>query len=417
MRFVLLSDRECRGGANVAAGRLAAGLVARGHEVHWVSPRPDDGRHPWHSVPFELSLLTRAAHGLCQRSSSALASRLRGSMVRRSLRAVLEDLAPDVVNLHNVHGARWSVDVLGAVPASALPVWTLHDMWTLTGRCAYAFDCRQYTTACTATCPTPSEYPALAASQIPAAYAERRSVLQTRPDAIAVAPSRWLAREAVGGMWQRHRVAHIPNGVPSGEYFPEPQAAAREALGLGPNHRVAVVVAERLGERRKGWPLLQAALERIKDPALHLLLVGDVVAECNVPAPHRVRLLGRVAQAEGLRQVFCAADLLVHPAPVDNLPNVVLEAMACGVPTVAFPVGGLPDMVRPGISGWLAKSLSAEALAVALVEAFSSEPGRQLEVTCREMAVREYTPDLQARRYEALVAGASGDLLSPEAVA
>jgi len=432
MRIVLLSDVENRGGAGIAAGRLAAGLVARGHDVHWVAARPDGGRHTWCSVPFRLSRLARVVDGICQRSGTPLASRLRGSIIRRSLRVALEELAPDVVNVHNVHGARWSADILDAVPAGALPVWTLHDMWTLTGRCAYAFDCRQYLAACTATCPTPTEYPALAPARIAAAHEERRQVLQRRPDAIAVAPSRWLAREAIGGLWHRHRVVHIPNGVPPDEYFPVPQVAARDSLRLGRTNRVVVVVAERPGERRKGWPLLHAALARFNEPALHLLLVGDGVIDGTVPAPHSATVLGRVGGAETLRLVMSAADVLVHPAPVDNLPNVVLEAMACGVPTVAFPVGGLPDMVRPGVSGWLAQSLSAEGLAAALVEAFSmtsgtntatnpgTNPGRNpgrnpltdLGVTCRDLVMREYTPDLQARRYEALVAGGSDDLVS-----
>jgi len=418
MRIVLLSDVENRGGAGIAAGRLAAGLAARGHDVRWVAARPDSGEHTWHSAPFQLSPLLRVVDGICQRNGTRPASLLRGLIVRRSLRTLLEDLAPDVVNLHNVHGARWSVDIFDAVPARSLPIWTLHDMWTLTGRCAYAFGCRQYLTACSATCPTPSEYPVLAPERIATAHAERRRVLQRRPDAIAVAPSRWLAREAMGGLWHRHRVAHIPNGVPPDEYFPVPRDAARESLRLGRHDRVAVVVAERLGERRKGWALLQAALARFSDPALHLLLVGDGVVDGTLPAPHSAAVLGRVNDAETLRRIMSAADVLVHPAPVDNLPNVVLEAMACGVPTVAFPVGGLLDMVRPGISGWLAPTLSAEGLAAVLLEAFSTMPGKNphtdLKDSCRELVMREYTPELQARRYESLMAGGSDDLFSPE---
>lgn len=416
MRYVLVSDAEHRGGAGIAAGRLASALAARGHEVHWVSARPDGRAHAWRSVPFRPSGPRRVLNRLAQRGPAAVRWRLHEALVTRPLGQVLDALAPDVVNIHNVHGARWQVGVADAVPPLVRLLWTLHDMWTFTGRCAYAYDCRQFLDGCTATCPTPDEYPTLDPSRIAAAWAARAGVLRQRPAATAVAPSRWMAREARAGLWRDHAVVHIPNGVPADTYFPLPRHVGREALGLDRRDRVVVVMAERLGERRKGWAYLHAALARLKAPALRVLLVGEGASQVDVPPPHRALALGQVDDVARQREILSAAEVLVHPAPVDNLPNVVLEAMACGLPTVAFAVGGLPDMVQTGVNGWLAPVVSPEALSDTLATALDAVGGAEasrISAACREIATTAYDPDVQAGRYESLVRDGVVDRVDP----
>lgn len=410
MRYVLLSDVDHGGGAAIAAARLASALVARGHDVHWVTARGDGHAHEWHSVPFRPAGLLRVVHGIARRGSTTLRHRLQALLVDRPLRRMLEALAPDVVNIHNVHGAGWQPSVLDAVPAGALAIWTLHDMWSMTGRCAYAYDCRQFLDGCSSTCPTPEEYPALDPRRIAASWALRAERLARLPKAVAISPSRWLAREAKAGLWRHHKVAHIPNGVPADVYFPMSKAAARQALGLGAHERVVAVMAEKLEERRKGWTYFRDALAQVREP-LHVLLIGAGGAQIRIPAPHVGMAVGRVEDPAALRALLNAAECLVHPAPVDNLPNGVLEALACGLPTVAFAVGGLPDMVRPGVSGWLSRDLTATGLAAALAGALASLQETDMVRHCRELATSEYGLDLQARRYEQLASGSDDDLV------
>jgi glycosyltransferase involved in cell wall biosynthesis len=74
-----------------------------------------------------------------------------------------------------------------------------------------------------------------------------------------------------------------------------------------------------------------------------------------------------------------------------------MEAISCGTPVLAFPVGGLPDLVRPGLTGWLADEPTSAALTVALNDAIRES--RSIGKSCREIAEREYPMDLQAERY------------------
>src|SRR5262249_14187929 len=119
--------------------------------------------------------------------------------------------------------------------------------------------------------------------------------------------------------------------------------------------------------------------------------------------PERIRALA-----------YNAADLLVHPAPVDNLPNVVLEALACGTPVLGFRIGGVPEMVRPGQTGWLAQEVSAAALARGLDAALQDlAQGVDLRPSCRAVAEAEFDDAVQAQRYLQLFRSLLGPGSSP----
>ena len=321
--------------------------------------------------------------------------------VRATVVRALDEFRPDVVNIHNIHGAAaegWGAGAAVAAAARVPTVWTLHDMWSFTGRCAYSYDCRKFLTGCDASCPTPHEYPSLEPHRIRAAWLEKQAAISSVSLA-AVCPSRWLAREAAAGLWSGRRVEVIPYGLPLEVYRPVERGLARQALDIPVDAPVLLCAAQDLRERRKGGGLLMDALRQLRRRPLTLVTLGAGRLELDAPGLRTVPL-GYVDHERTKVLAYSAADLLVHPAPVDNLPNVVMEAMACGTPAVGFPVGGVPDMVRPGITGWLATAVTPQALAVALDAALADlADGRNLRDSCRSVAEAEYSDSLQARRY------------------
>jgi glycosyltransferase involved in cell wall biosynthesis len=97
------------------------------------------------------------------------------------------------------------------------------------------------------------------------------------------------------------------------------------------------------------------------------------------------------------------------PSLQDNLPNTVLESMACGTPVVGFAVGGVPDMVRHEITGMLAPPGNIDALRSAMAALLLDGPRRtEMSRNCRHTAVEEYSIELQARRYGDLYASLVG---------
>lgn len=406
MHIVMLSDNETKGGAAVAASRLAEGLCTLGHRVTRLVDRPNGYNHVWNLRSLAPSdrhfqLLNIIQRGVGVRFRSRFAAL--GAWHR--LKGALAHLRPDVINVHNLHlamGSGWSVELLRTCCRYAPTVWTLHDMWSFTGRCAYSYGCHMFIKGCNDSCPTPTEYRRLSPELIAGEWRQRHRLLREYPDLVAVCPSRWLAHNALAGVWAGHRVEVIPYGLPLNTYQPIDRGVARVALDIATKGPVLLTVAHTLTERRKGGEILSEAIQHTSSRPLILITLGHGRLDMRSNTIH-VQSLGYIDHERTKVLAYSAADVLVHPAPVDNLPNTVMEAIACGTPVVAFAAGGTPDIIRPGQTGWLADNISPVALARTIDQAIAGlNQGLDLQASCRAVAEAEYSINLQAQRYSEL---------------
>jgi glycosyltransferase involved in cell wall biosynthesis len=159
-----------------------------------------------------------------------------------------------------------------------------------------------------------------------------------------------------------------------------------------------LTVATDVEDRRKGGDLLMDALQSVSYRPLKLVTLGRGNLQTQA-AGICVSSLGFVDHERTKALAYSAADMLVHPAPVDNLPNVVMEAIACGTPVVCFPVGGVPEMVRPGSTGWVAEGVTADSLARVIDKALTEISTRDWRSSCRAVAEADYGIELQTDRY------------------
>ncbi len=406
MRIAILSDLEARGGAALAASRLATGLIQAGQTVTRLVAQPSEHKHEW---PREVLTPGNPFRNQIIRKFLPAQSRTRWDekTARQLLDQTLSRLKPDVINVHNLHWAAWlgwNPQLLEICVAHAPTVWTLHDMWSFTGRCANNDQCQKFPTGCDAACPTPGEYPPLAPELIAGAWAKRQQLFQSHPQLAAITPSQWMAEEAQRGLWKNHRVEVIANGLPLSVFTPIDRTVARQALGITGEGPVLLMAAQTIGEKRKGGQILVDALKKLSLRPLTLLTLGSGQLSLNEPGIFN-QPLGHIDHERSLALAYSAADLFVHPSTGDNLPNVIAEALACGTPVAAFPIGGVPEMVLPGTTGWLAKAVSAEALADVLNRALEElRQGTDLRASCRATAESLYSLPLQVQRYESIFA-------------
>ncbi|WP_017296821.1 glycosyltransferase [Nodosilinea nodulosa] len=312
--------------------------------------------------------------------------------------------AADILNLHVIHSDYFNYLALPALTTTRPAVFTLHDMWAFTGHCAYSYDCSRWQSGC-GSCPYPESYPSIQRDRTRLEWRLKRWVYGRTNLAIA-APSRWLVDQAQKSILNGHDILHIPNGLDVQTYAPIDKTLARQALGLPLDQLIVMSCAESLRDRRKGMDLLVNSLNQL--PAslranTMLLLMGNgseaVEAVVQVPTVS----LGFVTSDRMKALAYSAADVFLFPTRADNLPIVLQESMACGTPMVSFDVGGVPDLVRPGITGLLAPAEQADEFVAQVVSMLSNEGMRQqFAVNCREIAVKDYAIEHQAKRYKAL---------------
>lgn len=311
----------------------------------------------------------------------------------------------DVVQLYVTHGGYFSHTALALLTRRKPVVWRLSDMWAMTGHCAYSFDCERWKTGC-GSCPLLSDEPALRVDWTAFLWRVKRWVYE-RSRLTLVAPSRWIAGlVAQSPLLQRFPVHLIPNGLDTDVFRPVPKAAAREVLGLDPSERVVLFSALDTAAPRKGGEFLRKALEILHAQDMQgcrLLVVGDGAESWRNVVRFPLTPMPVVRDDRMLAAIYSAADLFVLPTLAENLPNGILESMACGTPVVAFDVGGVGEAVRPMETGYLAQYMNADDLARGIGRLLEDEGVRQrLGRRCREVAEQEYSMDLQARRFQEL---------------
>jgi len=303
----------------------------------------------------------------------------------------------DIVQLYNTHGGYFSHTALPFLSRRKPIVWRLSDMWPMTGHCVYSYGCERWKTGC-GSCPIVHEYPALRQDRTALLWRIKQRVYQASNLTI-VAPSQWMAglvKESP--LLGRFPVHVIPNGLDPEVFRPIPKQAAREVLGLHPERKVVLFGAHFASERRKGGALLLEALARLHQD-IELLVIGRGATQFESSA-FPVRCLGPIHDDQLLAAVYSAADVFVLPTLADNLPNTVLESMACGTPVVSFEVGGVPELVRHMETGYVARYGDPADLAEGLQRLLGSQELRAtLGSRCRQVVEQNYRLDLQARRF------------------
>ncbi len=410
MRVVHIDTFDCVGGAARAAYRLHDGLRRIGHDSRmFVSVKTSQDASVKCYVPSRR-LHARILRTLRRLRIARATERYRRTAPNglplfsddRSMYAMdpWQQLPEgDVIHLHWIAGFVDYRAFFASVPEEMPLVWTLHDMLPLTGGCHYDRSCGKFSAKCGA-CPQLGSH---SESDLTRQIWKRkqRSLASLEPSRLhIVAPSRWLGEQVKqSSLLSRFPRSIIPNGLDTEVFAPRNRRVAREVLGLPPEATVALFMADGVQDSRKGFYLLRDALAGIQPrPMLFLLSVGSGTPLEIQGFPHVH--LRQVDSDRFLSFVYSAADVFVAPSLQDNLPNTILESIACGTPVVGFDVGGIPDAVRPSITGLLAPAKDSHALGRAILELLDDDAKRgEMAENCREIAVQEYDLKIQAARY------------------
>ena len=309
----------------------------------------------------------------------------------------------DVINLHWVARFVDQSRVYKLAARANRLVWTLHDMLPFTGGCHYDEGCDRFSNEC-GYCPQLGSQKKrdLSATLL----ARRDNAFQRIPDGALhfVSPSRWLADALQSSrVARRFDVTVIPNSIELDVFCPSDRATARDELGLARDGPIVLFIAEAINNRRKGMGVLVEALNTLATQGSHVALVSVGHASFPVPARLTYKHFPHTSDDRFLAKIYSACDAVVIPSIQDNLPNTMLEAMACGTSVIGSSVGGIPDFVRDRETGYLFPPGDVVALTNAirsvvqdrtLAKAFGARASELVRVEC--------SPQQQASRYLAL---------------
>lgn len=302
--------------------------------------------------------------------------------------------AAHVVQLYNLHGNYFSPRVLPRISRQKRLVWRLSDMWPMTGHCAHSGPCDQWQTGCRR-CPHLDAYPRLKWDTASVLWNWKRR-LYRRCDIHFVAPSRWIERRARASLLLApFPISIIRNGVDCGVFKPMARGPCRATLGIQPGGQGVLFLAQNLRDSHKGATLFLEAMQRLCQSSngdFFVMLVGAGAAPFPAQLPCPVWRHGQIHDDHLLALVYNAADLIVHSAPVENLPNSLLEAMACGRPAVAFDVGGVAELVDHRQNGFLAPAADTDQLAAGVRWVLADGARWQcLSRRCRQRVLCDYS--------------------------
>lgn len=373
MNVLIISTHDQQGGAAIAAYRLLEALNKNGATAHMLtidkqSDNPDVSEIGNRFINKGRFMAERGViyiqNGFSKKNLFDVSLANTGVYITNHPKFK----KADVIHLHWINQGMLSIREIGQIVASGKKiVWTMHDMWPFTGICHHAAGCNHFEKGC-GMCPylnKPSKY------DISYTTFMLKQAAYSQGSIHFVSCSHWLKQLAVKSkLTAQHKVSAIANPINTELYKPKDKTALRKAMNLPTDKKIILFAAAKVSDPRKGIDYLVKASNIIAQQQnnnnyLFLIAGGhseEIIAQLALPA----KSVGYVASAD-MPDVYNVADVFVTPSLQENLPNTLMESMACGTPCVGFNIGGIPEMIDHKQNGYVANYKDAQDLANGLL--------------------------------------------------
>ncbi len=392
-----------------STGRIAAGVARiaadRGHEVWFAYGR---GKHPSDLKGYKIgNRLDFYCHVLLNfiKGKSGFGSK---TVTKRFLRW-LDEIKPDILHLHNLHGFYIHVGMLfDYIKENDIKVvWTLHDCWPFTGQCAH-FDyicCDKWISECHE-CPIyRSEYPySIFCDNSKENYKNKKEAFTGVKDLMIVTPSMWLSELVKRSFLAGYKVQVINNGIDL-DRFTKKTADNRDLLELRTKYSISadktiILGVANIWTKRKGLDDFCKLATVISEDYL-IVLVGvreNQKIKLELKYKGKILCIGHTNSIEELACWYRLADVFVNPTLEDNFPTTNIEALACGTSVVTYNTGGSPE-IADYTCGRVVKKGDVTSLADAIVDVINNPIAPD---SCRKRA-QEYDKSDKLLQYVKLM--------------
>ncbi|NJM15198.1 MAG: glycosyltransferase [Bacteroidales bacterium] len=382
MRIYTINIRDLYGGAGKAANRIHQGLLAHGVNARMlVRDKQSDDNTVDLTVSGKLRRALSEIHPIIDRWPLRKYKNRKDVIFSTSLSSdnfvgKINAFKPDVVHMHWLNRGFFNIGYLKKIKAPV--VISLHDMWTFTGGCHYNEECSRFTIGC-------GQCPLLGSNTVndisSKQFKRKQHIYSNLQNFTVVGLSRWMAQKAAESPLTRNaQVVNLPNGIDTSLYKPINKEVARDIFNLPKDKTMILFGAmDATSDVRKGAKYLFDAVNSLNDKNIELMIFGSSNPPKGASFNLKANYLGKINDEQLLAVLYSAADLTIVPSLQENLSNVIMESMACGTPVAGFNIGGNSDMIVHEKTGYLAASVSAQALAKGIAD-LCSQPNHLKEL-------------------------------------
>ncbi len=258
----------------------------------------------------------------------------------------------DIIHCHNLHGGYFDLNTLAKIDKLKPVIWTLHDMWPITDGCFFSY--QESLADGFYKC---AENRALITKL---SILRRKNIYQKLKNTTLVSPSLWLKEKIERSFLKDRKIVHIPNGISIVDYKRYDKIKARQELNLPQDKKIIMFLAAGgKDDKRKGWEYVEEMIKKYQQEKNVLFLC---VGGTNELKTEKVNYIEYINDKGVLAKYFSAVDIFLFTSLAENMPLVILEAMACGTPIVSFNVGGVKEVAQHLENGYIARYKDTEDL-------------------------------------------------------
>ncbi|MBR6182503.1 MAG: glycosyltransferase family 4 protein [Prevotella sp.] len=310
----------------------------------------------------------------------------------------------DIIHLHWVNQGMLSLKGIRKILESGKPVvWTMHDAWPSTGICHLTMGCKRFKTRCKNCKYLPGGG---GENDLSSKVWKKKKDILEHHGIFFVACSKWLEGEAKqSALLNGQNITCIPNPIDTKVFKRHDKAEARKMLGLPLDKKLILFVSQRVTNAYKGMDYLVEACRLLVEehPEMKeqcaVVMLGGHAEEMEGKLPLQSFPLGYITDERKIVEVYNAADVFVLPSLSENLPNTIMEAMACGVPCVGFKVGGIPEEIEHKKTGYVAEYRNAKDLKEGIRWVLAEADCEALSAAAMKKVATSFSQDGVALKY------------------
>ncbi len=369
IKILIIGTTDNKGGAASVGWDIGNGLIEKGYNVKYLvgykftkSKNVFELKKPWITKILE-KYIKYDITGFCRHFISFIKSN------DLNIGANMEILnhpwykQSDIVLCQNLHGSYFKLDTLAQMAREKRVIWVLHDMWAIIGNSVYAEASEAWTEGARVEVGI-TEYPPMLFNNAKKIWHAKKNIYENSTSLQLVVPSKWLGKRVKDSILNGKLIDYIYNGIDTSIFRQLDKQALRRKFHFNDSTKIITFVA-RGGKRdpRKGWKYIDQITSAYKnDNSILFLCIGGSERKKD----SNILYIPNISDKNILSEYYSISDILLFTSKSDNCPMVVLEAMGCGVPVVAFKVGGIPEIIAHKQNGYMAKHKNIEDLKIGI---------------------------------------------------